>query len=248
MGILRQLFGPSKDEMWKELSRQIDAQFVGGDIWKGAKVVATTGPWVVTLDTYTVSTGKAAITYTRMRAPYVNRDGFRFQVYRAGAFTGIGKLFGMQDIEIGIAAFDDQFVIKSSDADQVKKLLANEKLRTLLMAQPSVYLSVADDEGWFGQQFPEGVDELYFQVQGVIRDVDRLKALFDLFSETLETLCAIGSAYETPPFDPAAVPDTDKLLRASKASDGDALLRPASGAGADDPERLVRPADGPKIT
>jgi hypothetical protein len=36
-------------------------------------------------------------------------------------------------------------------------------------------------------------------VVGVIKDVERLKALFELFSETLDQLCRIGSAYERAP-------------------------------------------------
>jgi hypothetical protein len=38
------------------------------------------------------------------------------------------------------------------------------------------------------------VDALYFQVPGVIKDVERLKKLFDLFAEVLEELNRIGSA------------------------------------------------------
>jgi hypothetical protein len=38
---------------------------------------------------------------------------------------------------------------------------------------------------------------LQFQVTGVIKDVERLRQLFDLFAETLDQLCRIGSAYET---------------------------------------------------
>jgi hypothetical protein len=78
---------------------------------------------------------------------------------------------------------------------------------------------------------------------GVIKDVDRLKSLFDLFAETLDTLCVIGSAYETPPFEPVDIPDSDKLLRPSKAAEGEALLRPAGGVGEEDADRLVRPSD-----
>jgi hypothetical protein len=36
-------------------------------------------------------------------------------------------------------------------------------------------------------------------VAGVIKDVDRLKLLYDLFAETLEELCRIGAASDTPP-------------------------------------------------
>jgi hypothetical protein len=53
---------------------------------------------------------------------------------------------------------------------------------------------VKDDENkfWGGQGFPSNVDELYFQVTGVIKDVGRLKQLFDLFAETLDELCRMG--------------------------------------------------------
>jgi len=34
---------------------------------------------------------------------------------------------------------------------------------------------------------------------GVIKDVERLKLLYELFSETLDELCRIGSARQTAP-------------------------------------------------
>jgi hypothetical protein len=36
-------------------------------------------------------------------------------------------------------------------------------------------------------------------VAGVIKDVERLKHLYDLFGETLDELCRIGSAYQSDP-------------------------------------------------
>jgi hypothetical protein len=43
------------------------------------------------------------------------------------------------------------------------------------------------------------VDELHFQVVGVIKDVERLKSLFDLFAVTLDRLCRIGSGRDEEP-------------------------------------------------
>ena len=43
------------------------------------------------------------------------------------------------------------------------------------------------------------MDELHFQVVGVIKDVDRLKSLVDLFTAVLGQLCRIGSAYKQEP-------------------------------------------------
>lgn len=199
MGVLRQIFGPSKKEVWEKLSQEIHAQFVDGGLWKGGKVVAKVGEWTVTLDTYTVSTGKSSTTFTRMRAPYVNKDGFRFKIYRKNIFSGLGKLFGMQDIEVGIPTFDQKFIIQGNNEFKIKELFSNSKIRELIEKQPEIYFSVKDDEGWFNTAFPQGVDELYFQTFGVIKDIERLKSLYDLFSEILNQLCHIGAAYEDDP-------------------------------------------------
>lgn len=203
MGLLRQLFGPSKDEIWRQLSDELGADYIDGGFWKGVKVQARHGEWTITLDTYTESdsTGDTttSTTYTRIRAPFVNRDGFRFTIYRKGFFSEIGKWLGMRDVEVGYPQFDESFVIKGDDEEKLRALFADTKLRSLIDAQPAIYLTVKDDEGWFRAKFPEGVDELYFRVVGVIKDGERLKALYDLFAEVLDQLCRIGSAYENAP-------------------------------------------------
>jgi hypothetical protein len=192
-------FGPNKDEVWRQLSQEIGAEFVEGGLWKGNKVQAHVGTWMITLDKYTVNTQHSHITYTRMRAPYVNPEGFRFTIYRKGIFSDLGKLLGMQDIEVGDSEFDEAFIIKGTDEFRIRDLFANPQIRKLIQAQPQIRLDVKDSEGWFGPKFPDDVDELHFQVVGVITDVERLKALFDLFAAVLDQLCRIGSAYNREP-------------------------------------------------
>ena len=190
MSFLRTLFGPSKEEIWQQFCAKTGGNYIAGGFWKGDKVEATHGQWTVTLDTYTVSTGKSSVTYTRMRAPYVNPDGFRFTIYRRSVFSGIGKWLGMQDVTVGYPEFDDAFIIKGNDEQKLRWLFSNQKIRDLIVAQPDIHFSVVDDEQkfWGSRGFPEGVDELYFQVVGMIKDVERLKLLYELFSETLDEL------------------------------------------------------------
>jgi hypothetical protein len=191
MSFLQDAFGPSRAEVWRQLCAEIGADFVDGGFWKGDKVQAHVKNWTVTLDTYVVD--KA--TYTRMRAPFVSPDGFRFRIYRAGLFSGLGKALGMQDIDVGHSAqFDDDFVIQGNDESKVRALFANPEIRRLIQEQPKIRLELKDDEGFFRPRFPEGVDELQFHTLGVLKDVDRLKRLFDLFAEVLDQLCQIGSA------------------------------------------------------
>jgi hypothetical protein len=75
MSILRKVFGPSRKEIWQQFCAQTGSTYVLGSFAKTDKIEATHGPWTVTLDTFVVSTGKSAIIFTRMRAPYVNPDG-----------------------------------------------------------------------------------------------------------------------------------------------------------------------------
>jgi hypothetical protein len=187
-------FGPSKDEVWQQLSQEIGAEFVEGEFWKGGKVQAQVGPWKVTLDSYTDSSTDHSVHYTRMRAPYVNPEGFRFTIYRKGFFSDLGKLLGMQDIEIGDPEFNEAFIIKGNDEGKVRDLFADPKIRRMIQDQPKIRLEVKDSEGWFGPKFPEDVDELHFEVLGVIKDVERLKAMFELFAAVLDQLYRIGSA------------------------------------------------------
>jgi hypothetical protein len=153
----------------------------------------------LTLDTYAVSTGKSVVVFTRMRAPYVNPDGFRFTIYRKGVFSELAKRLGMQDVSVGDEAFDKDFIIKGTDEGKLRDLFGNARIRELLAKQPEVHFTVKDDEGWFGPNFPDGVDELSYAVPGVIKDAERLKLLYALFGETLDQLCRIGSAYNEAP-------------------------------------------------
>jgi hypothetical protein len=188
------VFGPSKKEIWQQLAEEIQANYVDMGFWKGDRVEAQVDNWIVVLDTYTVSTGKSSITYTRMRAPFVNLDNFYFKIYRSGFFSGLGKMLGMEDIEVGYEEFDTDFIIKGNNKEKLGQLFSNGSIRSLIQEQPQISLEIKDDEGYFSTHFPSGVDELYFQVTGVIKDIDRLKVLYELFEEVLKELCNMGSA------------------------------------------------------
>lgn len=198
-GLRQRLFGHGRREMWRQLSEHLGADFIDGGAWRGDKVVATHKQWTITLDKYVVSTGKVTVVYTRMRAPYVNPDGFRFTVYPRGFVSDIATWFGMQDVEVYQPQFDRDWIIKGTSERQLRELFSNERIRNLLATQPTIRLSVKDDEGWFGPEFPDGVDELHALRLGIVTNIEELKQLYELFTVTLDELCRIGSAYDYVP-------------------------------------------------
>ena len=195
----KSIFGSSKDEIWTQIAADIGGEFIEGGFWGTDVLIYKHGEWQILLDTYVVSTGTSSHTVTRMRAPFINKDGLYFKISREGFFSSIGKFFGIQDIEIGDPFFDKQFVIKGNNPEKIKLLLADGRIKELCQSQPRIHLSIKDDEGWFGTDFPEGVDELYFECVGVIKETERLKALFGLFCLVLQRLVQIDSAYEDDP-------------------------------------------------
>ena len=199
MGVWRDLFGPSQEEAWTEFAKAVGAEFVPGGWFQNSRVEAKVGEWIVTLDTYTVSTGKSSTTYTRMRAPYLNPSGFRFKIFTENGLGWFRQVFGQPDITVGIPEFDTAYVIQGNDQDKLRRLFASEFVQAKLKADPEFWLEVRDDEGWFSTRFPEGVDELYFQIHGVVRDTARLKRFFEAFTEVLHQLWWIDGAAKDAP-------------------------------------------------
>lgn len=199
MGFLRSIFGPSQEEIWGQIAADIGGEYIDKGFWTANELRYRHGEWELLLDTFTVSNGKSSTTYTRMRAPFVNKDGLYFKIYREGLFSGMGRFFGMEDLEIGDSYFDDAFVIKGNNLAKIRQLLADPNMQQLIDQQSRISLEIRDDEGWFGGSFPEGVDELYFYRVGVMKDIGELKALFQLFCLTLHRLVRIDSAYEDDP-------------------------------------------------
>lgn len=180
------LFGPSKKEIWTQLSEEINANYIEGSFLKGARVEYTYNNWIIYLDTYTVSTGKSSVTYTRMRAPFINMKKFQFKIYKKGLFSNVGKALGMQDIEIGYDLFDNAYIIKGNDEVLVKKLFLNDDIRNLIQKQPRIRFEVKEDEGMLSTKFKDNESELSFIVTGVMKDIDKLKNLFKLFTKVLD--------------------------------------------------------------
>lgn len=189
-----QLFGPPKEKIWRDLCAEIGADFIDGGFWKGDKVrLLVADAWTITLDVFSVQQGKTRKKYTRLRVPFVTLDDFRFLIYRKGLFSGLGKMLGIQDVEVGDPEFDEAFIIKGNHEAKVRALFANESIRDLLREQPEVWFELKDNEGRFWNTLPESVDELHFEVEGVLKDVEQLKGLFDLMTEVLHELYLQGT-------------------------------------------------------
>ena len=132
----------------------------------------------------------------KIAAAFPHRDQFEFQIYRRGFFSDLAKRLGMQDIEVGHPDFDRNFIVKGSNESKLRQLFENARIREFVSAQPRIDFKIETGEPRPGSIESEA--ELKFTSVGVIKDVDRLKQLFDLFAETLDQLNRMGTASPPP--------------------------------------------------
>jgi hypothetical protein len=186
------------EECWEEFR----ARVAGGGVEKylrGECVSVGCGRWRVTLDANVVTAGGAGVAVTRVRAPFVSLDGFRFKLNRRGVLDRLGRLCGIHTSETGESDFDRDFHIETNDEPKLRALFADADIRRLVSSQREMNLEVRGGDGPLGARLPEGVCELCFRAPGFVSDPERLARLFALFALTLERLRALASARECGP-------------------------------------------------
>ena len=189
------MFGPSHAEIWLQVARDIGGQFQEGGFFGRDRVSYRHGAWTITLDTYCFSRA----TYTRMRAPFINKDGLAFRIKREGP---IGQFFDIGQTGLAVPLYNGNLIISGNNEAKIRLLLDDDRLRRLINSQHLSSFEILDndpDDGWFSCDVPKGTNELHFECIGVLKDEALLRNLFDMFSITLERLVQIDSAYQNDP-------------------------------------------------
>lgn len=81
------------------------------------------------LELYRTGSGKNKRYYTEINFELENKYEYTLTLYKERIWSKIGKLVGMQDIEIGDDPFDKSFIIKSNDDYFATEVLKNQKTK-----------------------------------------------------------------------------------------------------------------------
>jgi hypothetical protein len=188
-------FRHHEKEVWRKLSEEIGGEFKDETGWRNDEVRIKDGEWTVTLSFVGHRGARLDAIYTRLRAPYVNPDKFRFELFHQEWAHRLAHALGWQDVHIGDPLVDKMFVIKASDEAKVRELLSEQPIRDLLVTEKNLHVAVRDAEKFFEPEFPEGVDELVVEVPDKVADLARLERLYKLFAALLHSMGRHSSAY-----------------------------------------------------
>lgn len=184
------LFG-KKESIWKNFSKQLGGIYIEGQYGQLDGTLVSYDGWNIKFDYYDLYSGKFSSRFTRVFVSINSLDNFRFEVYNNGAIRSIEKIFGAQDIEIGIKEFDNKYILKSNDGFKLKKLLQNQEIRKLIQSQKEVNIEISNYRGIWEKEVDEL--ELSFFVQGEIKSIEILISLLNLFKLILDNLAEDNS-------------------------------------------------------
>lgn len=196
----------STSQIWRQLGDDTSAEFVDGP---HRQVLAKHRGWTIALYAESLvgasEWGSTKHSVTHVTVPYRSKDGFEFKIEPVW--------FRRHGIETGYNDFDREFTIKSNDEAKLRTLLANNKVRHLIQSRGGALSASCPGR--------KGIHELYFKHEngsnnmtsvmrhgtdyatvpgGGLKVVEpitgyyNLKALFEMFAETLDQLKLQGSA------------------------------------------------------
>ena len=83
---------------------------------------------------------------TRIEVAFDPPLGTGLQLKREGVLSGVGKLFGAQDVQLNDPAFDRLFVVKAKDVDKAHKVLVSDaRGRMVSLCEVVDEVEVTDD-------------------------------------------------------------------------------------------------------
>jgi hypothetical protein len=179
-------------EVWQQFAQEVGGTWTDPHASGGTPSIEVPHPrGAVRIEGHTqlIMTGKVMIPVlsTKFSALMPATHAQRFSVSRASFATGIAEWFGALDIQVDDPEFDAAFVLKGETPDLVRALFASPALRERFLRDFDGQMHRRDDKVFFSDPTPDA-DPFELTVAGFIDDPAKLRALYDLFVETLVRL------------------------------------------------------------
>lgn len=172
--------GHTEDEIWQQLRADINEDTLGYQalIIQGAKQIN----FLIDIDPGGgFESGYAITSFT---SPLTDTN-FKFIAHDKDFVDEIGKLLGMQDVEVGFPELDDHLIIKTNNEDKIKSLFA-------MPAVIAAFTTLANFDFGIKLHSVEDSDQkqafLELNIQDGITDSKILRQLYHAFCEVLDKL------------------------------------------------------------
>lgn len=214
-------------EKWHETARQLGLVFHPDG---GSRVGTMSGRvrgHTTAISTFSRGSGNSRKTYTKYLLTYKTRIPVDFKMVKQGLRHSVGKVFGLQDIEIGNPAFDDLILLQANrPADAIRFLTPGmqKTVRSMAVSYPDFVITNSSIE--INRRGTDSDPVL------ITKTVHRIAAFCDLMSEH-----AAPKSYSEP-IKPPGVPEPDWVVVPAEEPDPEPT--------ADEPQQPAPPAPPPE--
>ncbi|MBT9391821.1 hypothetical protein KLP40_01490 [Hymenobacter sp. NST-14] len=120
---------------------------------------------------------------TTLRAEVPGRPTLHFALHEQDWIHELGKLLGLQDVELGFADLDKTFIITTNDASALRQLLAEPDVHAILLRHPAgrLTLAPASDEA-------HAPVVLTFSEERALLEPEQLREIYHLLLRLLQQL------------------------------------------------------------
>ncbi len=118
--------GQAAQEQWRQAAQRLNLGYQPGGLGGAGSILGRMNGHRVSVSTFTKGSGNSSRTYTRYQMEYRNAVPVDMKITRQGMLQGMGKVFGMQDIEVGNPAFDDHLLVQGAVPERVRDFLTVE--------------------------------------------------------------------------------------------------------------------------
>jgi hypothetical protein len=186
----------TRADAWRDLATRTGGSLVGGNRWSGDRVRVPHGPWTVWLDTYVVSNGSTAVTYTRAQAHVLGWRGLTVTVRRRSFLDRAWEALGFGRRLPVSPLLTELCMVKGKPESRVPSLFSAPGLTEALLRDPSLRLEIKRPPRKVRRRLGKEAAEVTCRATGVITDVDRLEGMIRMVCESLDALHRVGEASE----------------------------------------------------
>lgn len=123
---------------------------------------------------------------------------FNFTLYQEKPVHQVNKVFGMQDIIIGVKEFDRRYIIKSNNELVTKDILADANVRELIITEDAADLRIMSPDSVFDPRWVVRPDHaiIAYHRNALMDKYDQLEAVYQLLNTLVAQLQELGHALD----------------------------------------------------
>ncbi|MFC5269301.1 hypothetical protein [Adhaeribacter terreus] len=177
---LRQFSGESENEIWQQIAADMHQQ---NEILEySAQINQQDHQVYFDIDIDLGGGFEGGFETTTFMAP-VNNSELKFHLYPQNWLNEVGKILGLEDVELGYPEFDKTFIIKASNPEKLKRIFADETIRQTLLKYPDCELKLSHEH-----DKPNARNLLTFNLDLALISPEHLREVYHVMLQILEKL------------------------------------------------------------